>query len=87
MRHQYEEACGQLLANLSDYVDGTLQANLCRELEQHLAGCDDCRIVLNTLRKTVELYRLEGTAGMPDAVRERLFKRLSLDDLMEPSDG
>jgi anti-sigma factor RsiW len=87
VRHQYEEACGQLLAHLSDYVDGTLQAGLCRELEQHLAGCDDCRIVLNTLKKTVELYRLEGPAGMPDAVRERLFKRLSLDDLMEPSDG
>ena len=45
------------MGNLSEFIDGELQAELCAELEQHLEGCDNCRIVVNTLRKTIELYK------------------------------
>ena len=39
--------CAELKAQLSDYIDGELEAGLCAELERHLAGCDNCRIVVN----------------------------------------
>jgi anti-sigma factor RsiW len=73
--------CHRLIHLLSDYVDGELDESLCRELEEHINGCDNCRIVVNTLKKTVSLYQTEeNTCSCPDDVRERLYKRLNLED-------
>jgi anti-sigma factor RsiW len=71
------------LASISDYVDGIAQEELCRELERHLADCDNCRIVVDTLKKTVYLYQSNSDTDLPVAVRERLFKRLNLDEYLK----
>ena len=84
--NQHEQAlrCDQLLGSLSEYIDGELQVELCAELEQHLEGCENCRIVVNTLRKTVELYHQYAEPGdLPDGVRERLFSKLDLEPYMK----
>jgi anti-sigma factor (TIGR02949 family) len=79
--------CKSLLGSLSDYVDGELGAELCREIEKHIAECEDCRIVVDTTRKTVDLVHASNypKAGLPDEVRDRLFKRLNLADYLKPS--
>jgi anti-sigma factor RsiW len=75
--------CHDLISSLSDYVDGTLQAELCEELDRHLRDCDKCRVVVNTLKKTVELYQETAVdTTIPDAVRQRLFASLNLDDFV-----
>jgi anti-sigma factor RsiW len=75
--------CRHLLESLSDYVDGLLGDTLCAELDRHLAECENCRIVVDTLRKTVYLYHATSAPDpVPDEVKERLYKRLSLDDLL-----
>jgi predicted anti-sigma-YlaC factor YlaD len=80
--HQHRD-CRHLLVSLSDYVDGILGDSLCAELDRHLAECENCRIVVDTLRKTVYLYHATATPDpVPDDVKERLYKRLSLDDLL-----
>ena len=77
------ENCRHLLESLSDYMDGELGDELCSELERHLAGCEDCQIVVDTLRKTITLYQATSTApSVPTDVRERLYKRLHLDDFL-----
>jgi len=78
-----EKECKSLLGSLSDYVDGTAQDDLCRELERHLADCEDCRIVVDTLKKTVSLYHSNTDTNLPVGVRERLFKRLNLDEFLK----
>jgi anti-sigma factor RsiW len=77
------EQCKQWLGALSDYVDGDLADEACAEIERHMAGCERCRVVVDTLRKTVELYHTpgEGAPALPDGVRQRLFFRLNLEDL------
>ena len=80
---QKSENCLHLLASLSDYLDGDLGEALCAELERHLAECRNCQIVVDTLRKTILLYRTTSTPPpVPQDVRERLYKRLELDDLL-----
>ncbi|NMC13595.1 MAG: zf-HC2 domain-containing protein [Chloroflexi bacterium] len=77
------EQCRYLLGSLSEYIDGTLEESLCHAIEQHLAGCDNCRVVIDTLRKTVSLYHDEAqreTAS--EEVHQRLLKRLNLDDFI-----
>jgi predicted anti-sigma-YlaC factor YlaD len=78
-----EKNCRSLLGSLSDYVDGSAQEELCRKLERHLAECEDCRIVVDTLRKTVYLYHSNTETDLPGPVRERLFKRLNLEEFLK----
>ena len=72
-------SCKQLLGNLSDYVDGELALEFCAEIERHLAECENCRVVVNTLRKTVEIVHLTSEEIMiPEAVHHRLFACLQI---------
>lgn len=78
--HDDVARCQELLGQLNEYVDGELAAELCRDLEEHMAGCADCRVVFDTLAKTVTLYhQLDATpVALPADVEERLLRRLSL---------
>lgn len=75
--------CKDLLGSLSDYIDGDLEDQVCNEIERHMKECENCRVVVDTLRKTVEVYHqtAEGSA-LPPEIRERLFFKLDLQDLI-----
>ena len=80
--HRHED-CRQLLNSLSDYIDGELQQELCDEIELHMKDCDNCRIVVDTLNKTISLYQTSSEpAVVPEEVRQRLFHRLNLDEFL-----
>ena len=77
--------CENLLGSLSEYIDGELSPELCREIEKHLAGCENCRVILNTTKRTIDLVQAPvEKSELPEDVRERLFKRLNLDDYLNP---
>lgn len=70
--------CKEYLDWLSDYIEGELDLDLCAEIERHMAACGDCRIVVDTLRKTISLYRNYGHEDVPPEARERLYAVLNL---------
>lgn len=74
------ERCRALVAQLNDYLDGELPADLCAELDTHLADCPDCQVVLDTLGKTVQIVRTIDLTppALPADVEERLLTRLGL---------
>ena len=73
--------CQDYMERSSAYIDGELQPELCALLEAHLQECENCRVVLNTLQKTIDLYHVHGNEDiLPDQVRSRLFARLKLED-------
>jgi anti-sigma factor RsiW len=69
-------SCRDLLGSLSDYLDGEASARICEEIRQHMAGCERCRIVIDTLRKTVSLYHGLPRPSLPEQALERLYKSL-----------
>lgn len=72
--------CHELMTQISAYIDAELEAHLCAELEQHLANCVDCRIILNTTQKTIELYRRHyrlGSVVLSPAIESRLRQALA----------
>jgi anti-sigma factor RsiW len=73
-------ACRELLGQLSVYIDGELESSLCAELEAHLAECRNCRIMVDTVRKTITLYHAQATTELPSDVEDRLFRVLNLAD-------
>ncbi len=81
MKHEHEMNCLDILRNMSDYIDGELDAEFCKEIEAHIRSCPDCKIVVDTLKKTLQLYRISGQEiTLPKDVRERLFGRLHLNE-------
>lgn len=83
-KHHEHKNCRQLLGSLSEYVDGELDDELCSALEQHLEDCEDCRIVVDTLRKTVYLYHATAAAEeIPSDIRQRLYKSLNIEEYLD----
>jgi anti-sigma factor (TIGR02949 family) len=79
-KHEGANSCSNILNLLSDYIDGVLSDSLCRELESHLEACNNCRIVVDTMKKTIELYQsVSNREEVPSDVKERLYIRLNID--------
>ena len=87
MSEHDDSKCRALLGSLSDYVDGCLAEELCEELERHMSECQNCRVVVDTLRKTVSLYHTTAAdpGEVPGPVRERLYRTFNLDDYSKGS--
>ncbi len=75
--HEKTGHCKELLEQICDYIDGELETALCAELERHLAGCPDCRVIVDTTRKTISLYRqFTQPLDLPAGVTDRLWQAL-----------
>lgn len=73
--------CRAMLSDLNAYLDGDLPEDLCAELETHMRDCENCRIVFDTMNKTIYLYQTSGReVNVPEGARERLFGALKLDN-------
>jgi anti-sigma factor RsiW len=68
--------CKQVIRELSDYLDGVLDAEVLAQLERHLENCDDCRLVVDTTRKTIQVFCNAEPAPLDADVHERLHKAL-----------
>lgn len=75
--------CDDLIRSLSDYIDGDIQPEICAALEEHLKGCKNCQIVVDTMKKTIYLYHDEAEHnGIPGEVKDKLFHKLDLQDFI-----
>lgn len=64
--------CEELLALLNDYVDGKVDPGVCKDLQDHLAQCNPCQVVVDNVRKTITLYRDDKPCELPVAFRNHL---------------
>jgi len=69
--------CENMLASLGDYLDGELQASLCAEIEAHMKGCDKCRLVVDNLKKTVQVFKAGKAVELPPDIQARLHQALA----------
>ncbi|MCB8983827.1 MAG: zf-HC2 domain-containing protein [Ardenticatenaceae bacterium] len=81
MNDATRQTCQQLLGDLSAYVDGEAQTAVCAAIEQHLAGCENCRVVVDTLHKTIFLYQQLPQPDLPAGARDRLIARLEIEPI------
>lgn len=86
MIHVHSSSCRDLKAQLSSFIDGELDDAVCAEIERHLADCENCRIMIDTLKKTVVLYREAAEETMPSDVHARLVKVLDLEAMKKKTE-
>ncbi len=70
--------CDDLLSNLQAYLDDEASPELKAEIERHLATCENCRVVVDTVRKTVELVHSLPSPTLTEDAKARLYQRLAL---------
>jgi len=70
------EECRAFSRAVSDYLDGVVDRECRAAIDGHLAACPMCRVLCETTRRTVELYRSFAPAGIPAEVEARLMTAL-----------
>jgi predicted anti-sigma-YlaC factor YlaD len=69
--------CNEVLEQLADYLDPDARAELCRAIEEHLTHCRDCRVEVDTVRRTIVLYQADREVQIPAPVMSRLEAALT----------
>jgi anti-sigma factor RsiW len=64
--------CTDFLAKLTDYFDGHIDPDLLHEVKQHIGTCHHCEVVVDTTRKTIEVYRGNQTYELPEDLHLRM---------------
>jgi len=68
--------CKEILAALSDFVDGDLDPELYAALKKHFADCNPCQLVVDNVRQTITVYKSGRPLELPVELHERLHRAL-----------
>lgn len=75
--------CEQVWSEISNYLDGEVDAGLRAAMDEHIHECQRCSAVLAGIRNVVELYGDDRMVEMPLGFSYRLQRRL--DENAHPS--
>ena len=65
-------SCEHVLEQLSEFIDGEIEAGLRAEIEAHLKMCRKCSVLHDSLRKVLIIAGDERTFEIPVGYSERL---------------
>lgn len=65
--------CKEFLQELNEYLDENIDAELRRKLEAHINACPNCFVILDTTKKTVQVYKGMEAQVIPQDVHTRLM--------------
>lgn len=68
--------CEELVSYLSAYLDQELDEELTAAAQEHLVTCSNCRVVLHTTQKVIQLGQAQYRVALPASRRARLYARL-----------
>jgi anti-sigma factor RsiW len=68
--------CGEVLADLSEHLDGRLSLDRAERIDEHLAECAGCRRLLGEVTAVVRALRQLPDEPLPPDVEERLAEAL-----------
>jgi len=68
--------CKGVIRELSNYIDGDLDPIVKQELERHLEHCEDCTMIVDQTKKSIEILCDSKPVELPTDVRSRLHDGL-----------
>lgn len=69
--------CKHVWEHISEYIDGTVDANLREDIERHLEHCEICSAILDSTRNILVLTADDRTFELPVGYSKRLHERLN----------
>ena len=64
--------CAEFLAQLTDYLDGKADAVVDADICAHICTCGHCKVILDTTRQTISIYRDHEIYELAPEMRKRL---------------
>lgn len=69
--------CRDVIRGLCEYLDGELDPTLAQSLLRHLERCHDCRLVVDTTRRTIQIYCDAEPLPLLKGIQDRLDRALA----------
>jgi len=60
-------SCSDFMAEIGNYLDGDVAQEVRARLEQHLAHCQSCTVLVDSTRKTLRVVTDAGSFELADA--------------------
>ena len=76
-RHTIQSKSGY--RHICDNLDADLNSQKCREIKAHIKKCKNCTAYLDSLKKTIRLYRTYPVPTVPAKTEKKLFAAISLE--------
>lgn len=73
-----DENCQTIFRLLGESLEEGGDGEWCRKLEAHLARCPRCRIVVDSTRRTIRLYREDEAPCLPASFERHLHELLKV---------
>jgi len=70
--------CDTVYLHICDHLDEDIASPRCRQIKQHLDECPNCRAYLDSLKKTIVLYRAMPEPKVPAGTHRELFKTIAI---------
>ena len=69
-------SCQEVLEQLADYLDDEARTELVQQVDLHLHECSHCQVEVDTLKRTVQIYRCDEKVVLPVPLSNRLQQAL-----------
>ena len=68
--------CKQFLQELNAYLEDTVDPETKKHWQEHVNACPNCFVIVDTTKKTLQVYKGVEPQTLPDDVRNRLWQAL-----------
>jgi len=68
--------CSDFLAELGNYMDESVAADIRRQLENHLSHCQTCQVIVDSTRKTVRIVTDSGSFDLPEVALKSISSEI-----------
>lgn len=68
--------CKDFLNELNEFLDESVGPEVRKKLEAHVSECPNCWVIVDTTKKTLQVYKGMEPQTIPEDVRTRLMDAL-----------
>jgi hypothetical protein len=62
---------------LNDFLDESTDPELRKELQNHVNECPNCWVLLDTTKRTIQVYKGQDPQQIPDDIHTRLIEAVN----------
>jgi putative zinc finger protein len=78
--------CKQFLQELNDFLDPNVDAEMKAHLNRHVSQCPNCFVLVDTTKRTLQVYKGMEPQSIPEDVETRLLMALERKMAARPKD-
>lgn len=69
-------SCKEFLTELGDFLDGLIDPAMKKHWQEHVNECPNCFVIVDTTKKTMQVYKGMQEQEVPTDIKSRLMQAL-----------